>query len=91
MHANGSPAPEFESDDDRTHFLIRLPVHVRAMARMEDGAQSGVQSRAQSDQIIAALLEGPLSMNELNISLGAKKQNRRAEENGERATCQWIH
>ena len=30
MQENGSPAPEFESDDDRTHFLIRLPVHSRA-------------------------------------------------------------
>lgn len=27
MAANGSPPPEFESDEDRTHFLIRLPVH----------------------------------------------------------------
>jgi ATP-dependent DNA helicase RecG len=30
MKNNGSPLPEFESDDDRTHFLIRLPVHERA-------------------------------------------------------------
>lgn len=28
MKNNGSPMPEFESDEDRTHFLIRLPVHV---------------------------------------------------------------
>ena len=27
MAANGSPVPEFDSDDDRTSFLIRLPVH----------------------------------------------------------------
>jgi ATP-dependent DNA helicase RecG len=52
MLANGSPAPEFESNDSRTHFLIRLPVHARAMARTEE--------RTQSDQIIAALLEGSL-------------------------------
>jgi len=30
MVENGSPAPEFESDDDRSYFLIRLPVHERA-------------------------------------------------------------
>ena len=30
MAANGSPMPEFESDDDRTSFLIRLPVHTAA-------------------------------------------------------------
>ncbi|MCW8127555.1 ATP-binding protein [Microbulbifer halophilus] len=27
MRANGSPAPVFESDDERSSFLIRLPVH----------------------------------------------------------------
>jgi len=28
MKTNGSPLPEFETDDDRTYFLIRLPVHL---------------------------------------------------------------
>lgn len=27
MRENGSPAPVFESDEDRTFFLVRLPVH----------------------------------------------------------------
>ena len=31
MAANGSPLPAFESDEDRTSFLIRLPVHARAV------------------------------------------------------------
>ena len=30
MRQNGSPDPIFESDDDRTWFLVRLPVHERA-------------------------------------------------------------
>ena len=30
MRQNGSPAPIFESDEDRTWFLVRLPVHERA-------------------------------------------------------------
>lgn len=29
MPENGSPAPVFESDEDRTWFLVRLPVHER--------------------------------------------------------------
>lgn len=29
MERNGSPPPEFESDEDRTYFLVRLPVHQR--------------------------------------------------------------
>ncbi|MDQ7732647.1 ATP-binding protein [Halomonas sp. SpR1] len=27
MKANGSPLPVFETDDERSYFLIRLPVH----------------------------------------------------------------
>ena len=30
MRENGSPAPVFETDDDRTSFLVRLPVHEAA-------------------------------------------------------------
>jgi len=30
MAANGSPVPEFETDEDRSYFLVRLPVHERA-------------------------------------------------------------
>lgn len=30
MAAKGSPVPEFETDDDRTHYLVRLPVHPNA-------------------------------------------------------------
>ncbi|MBJ7311584.1 Fic family protein [Rugamonas sp. CCM 8940] len=34
MAANGSPAPLFETDDDRTSFVIRLPRHHLAQARV---------------------------------------------------------
>jgi len=50
-------SPEFESDDDRTHLLIRLPVHTRAVEQAEVGAQS--------EQIMAALLKAPLSISEI--------------------------
>jgi hypothetical protein len=35
MWENGSPEPQFETDDDRTTFLIRLPVHTRYNALLE--------------------------------------------------------
>ena len=67
MAANGSPAPEFDSDDDRTYYLVRLPVHPRA--KMTDQAQSptqsGAQSGAQSQRILAALNNEQLSAAEL--------------------------
>lgn len=33
MAANGSPLPVFESDDERTSFVIRLPVHAVSQPR----------------------------------------------------------
>ena len=76
MKANGSPAPVFESDEDRTHFLIRLPVHTRAAAPGEildpSGAESRAQSGAQSEQIMRALRASPRSMSELADALGLR-------------------
>ncbi len=39
--ANGSPTPEIETDDDRTHFLIRLPVHEKVAAETEEPSENG--------------------------------------------------
>lgn len=72
MQENGSPAPTFESDDDRSYFLIRLPAHIPAADQTGERAQSGAQSGAQSAQILAALSNAPLSMNELVTALGLK-------------------
>jgi ATP-dependent DNA helicase RecG len=44
MAQNGSPAPEFETDEDRSYFLIRLPVHEKA----DDG--SGLMSETGSEK-----------------------------------------
>ena len=32
MAANGSPPPEFETDDEHSYFQVRLPVHPQAQA-----------------------------------------------------------
>jgi ATP-dependent DNA helicase RecG len=37
MAANGSPAPLFETDEERTSFVIRLPVHLLAQRPDMDG------------------------------------------------------
>lgn len=71
MRENGSPVPEFETDDDRTYFMIRLPAHPQAHAAMEvsgetaekigtklglSGDQVKLLSQAASEQGIAALM-----------------------------------
>jgi len=48
MVANGSPLPEFESDDDRSHFLICLPVHEK-VAELE-AEKSSVKSSKKTTQ-----------------------------------------
>ncbi len=42
MAKNGSPEPAFETDEDRSHFLIRLLVH--ELARAEDGHLEGAKT-----------------------------------------------
>ena len=50
MRQNGSPDPVFESDEDRTWFLVRLPVHERvSLAAAEHEA---VQATAQDKALI---------------------------------------
>ena len=45
MRENGSPVPVFESDDDRTRFVVRLPVHERV--RGEPTEQDTLQGTPQ--------------------------------------------
>ena len=46
MQQNGSPVPVFESDDDRTWFLVRLPVREQALNGRSGG---GVPQRIPDD------------------------------------------
>ena len=82
MRQNGSPAPIFESDEDRTWFLVRLPVHERA--RPEPSGQDTQQDTGQVtgqvtgqdtgqvtdhvEQLVAALT-GEMSRAELQAAL----------------------
>lgn len=46
MATNGSPAPLFETDDDRLSFVIRLPRHPFALVPTVGGGQSQGKSNA---------------------------------------------
>lgn len=44
MQRNNSPAPVFDTDEGRTYFLVRLPLHpafVQAEAEAHDEAHDG--------------------------------------------------
>ena len=68
MEANGSPPPEFETDEDRTSFLIRLPVHPASieqagtklgLSRDQVGTKSAL-SRHQVEILRKCLADTPL-------------------------------
>ena len=65
MAANGSPAPLFESDDDRLSFVIRLPCHPLVVGEMTPTAQ--VTGEVQ--RLLGALV-GEMSRQQLLDALG---------------------
>ena len=74
MRENGSPAPIFESDEDRTWFLVRLPVHerVRPEPTVQDTEHETVQVTGQDtgqvEQLVVALTR-EMSRAELQATL----------------------
>ena len=58
MKENGSPPPEFETDDNRSYFLIRLPAHPKAES--DESARSGAKEKTSgktSGKIIELILQ----------------------------------
>ena len=69
MRANGSPAPLFETDDDRLTFVIHLPRHPLAI----DKASSTAQVTGDVTEPVAKLLRvltGAMSRRQIRESLG---------------------
>ena len=76
MQQNGSPEPVFESDEDRTWFLVRLPVHERAAteASGQDTLQDTGQVTARVEQLVA-VLTGKMSRAQVQAALQLKDWN----------------
>ena len=73
MRANGSPAPLFETDDDRLAFVIRLPRHPLAIDKAGSTAQVTAQVTEEVTEEVERLLcalNGEMSRQELINALG---------------------
>jgi ATP-dependent DNA helicase RecG len=73
MAANGSPAPLFETDDDRLSFVIRLPRHPLALVPPADSLQVTPQVTPQVTQQVEMLLariEGEMTRQAIQDALG---------------------
>ena len=84
MRENGSPAPVFETDDDRTSFLVRLPVHerVRGEPTEQDTPQVTPQDTLQDDghvtdhvEDLVAAFTGEKSRAQLQAVMGLRDRN----------------
>lgn len=79
MKNNGSPAPTFETDKERTYFVTTLPIHPRFLNDADDTNRSvNTKMRRSRDELREMVLEtlhreGNLSMNEIAMSLGYPK------------------
>ena len=76
MAANGSPVPLFETDDDRTAYVIRLPVHPLAQAPEAPASDATDQVTDQVTEDVARLLrvaaQGEHPRSSLQAALGLK-------------------
>jgi len=81
MAGNDSPPPEFETDKDRTSFLIHLPVHPAALPEPAEEVPAEVAGDVTGEvtgeasvevQRLLAVLEGEMSRRELQETLGLK-------------------
>lgn len=65
MSANGSPAPLFETDDDRLSFVIRLPRHPLSLVPTADAAQVTTQVG-----MLLSRVEGEMTRQAIQDALG---------------------
>ena len=85
MSENGSPTPVFETDEDRSYFLIRFPAHPYVSRKTEKASgERGVHDEAHEGsaanlsaterRILSACGEGPQKTSELLGILGYKSR-----------------
>lgn len=69
MAANGSPAPLFETDDDRLSFVIRLPRHPLALVPTVGGSEA----TGEVERLLRAVV-GEMSRQQIQSALGLKSE-----------------
>ena len=76
MRANGSPVPKFETDEERSYFLIRLPIHqafVEPEISTTPEVTGEVTGEVNDDMIrLLMLMEGEMTRRELQAKIGLK-------------------
>jgi ATP-dependent DNA helicase RecG len=72
MQANGSPQPRFESDDERSSFLIRLPVHEGFVDELGPEVTGEVTGEVQK---LLNVIKGEMTRKDIQAVLGLKHED----------------
>lgn len=71
VEQNGSPRPDFETDEDRSYFLIRFSAHPDVFTPVERDTTE-VTTEVTTDVRIAAAVRGEMTRKQLQNALGFK-------------------
>lgn len=69
MKGNGSPPPEFKTNDDRSYFLIRLPVHPEAEGLEKMRVKTQVETQVKTPNHILRMLDEKPEMTLAEVSV----------------------
>ena len=73
MKENGSPPPEFETDDDRSYFLIRLPAHPKAES--DERAHADTKEKTSGKIIELILQNASITIPEMASKIGITERS----------------
>lgn len=81
MKVNGSPPPEFITDDDRSYFLTVITIHPQYIEKIEDKRETEKQLKSQlksrtvplKDKVLILLSVEQLSKSEISKKIGQKQ------------------
>jgi ATP-dependent DNA helicase RecG len=86
MRANGSLQAFFETDDERTFFLVRFPIHPGlAEAGVEAGVKAGVRLSETEVRILRLLRHEAKGTKELVVALGQQRSGSKVSGNLKKA------
>lgn len=72
MKNNGSPPPVFETDEERTSFVMRLPRHPSTVEAKEASSDDGKEVTSEVAALLNALGRKEMSRQELQDAMGLK-------------------
>ena len=75
MAENGSPKPVFETDDERTYFMIRLPIHQGSLVEATPQVNDQVSVEVETLTALLKASQNMLSKKQMMQALNLKNMN----------------